>query len=126
MSSKEKLSVNELDRMTPILLVGLLSVWIGVCLPEEPDSTLFSSVAEMSKLAKLELRAVSKLEGLRYLIDLRLTKRDHEWTETGDYRRVHSEVTQLFENLPPSSELEGAGNGKTLHYHMIQPLLLLI
>ena len=88
-----------------------LSVLTVSCLSNEPDNVLFSSVAEMSKLAKLELSAVSQMERLRHLIDQRLARRANEWSETEEISKVHEEVTQLFDNLPPPSELEGAGNG---------------
>ena len=88
-----------------------LSILIVSCLSNEPDNVLFSSVAEMSKLAKLELSAVSQMEKLRHLIDQRLARRADEWSGTEDISKVQEEVTQIFDNLPPPSELEGAGNG---------------
>ena len=87
----------------------LLSVLIVPCLSEEPDSALFSSVAEMSKLAKYELTAVSQLKGLTHLIDRRLANRE---MKTEEFSKVHTEIKQIFDKLPPSSELEGAGNGE--------------
>ena len=95
----------------------LLSVLMVSCLSEKPDSALFSSVAEMSKLAKLELTALSQLKGLRHLIDQRLAKRE---IETEEFSEVHTEIKQIFDKLPPSSELEGAGNGE--FYKSILPL----
>ena len=89
-----------------------LSILIVSCLSNEPDNVLFSSVAEMSKLAKLELSAVSQMEKLRHLIDQRLARRADEWSETEEISKVQQEVSQLFNNLPPPSELEGAGNGE--------------
>ena len=98
----------------------LLSVLIVSCLSEKPDSALFSSVAEMSKLAKLELTALSQLKGLRHLIDQRLAKRE---IETEEFSKVHTEIKQIFDKLPPSSELEGAGNGE-FYKSYILPLIL--
>ena len=90
----------------------LLSILIVSCISEQPDNVLFSSVSEMSKLAKLELTAVSKMERLRHLIDQRLARIADEWSETEEFIKVYTEVTQIFDNLPPPSELEGAGNGE--------------
>ena len=98
---------------------GLLWILIVTCLSEKPDNVLFSSVAEMSKLAKIELTAVSQMEKLRHLIDQRLAKRNHEWSETEELNEVQAEVTQIFDNLPPPSELEGAGNGELEDYTIL-------
>ena len=98
--------------MMMYLTSGLLWILIVSCLSEKPDNVLFSSVAEMSKLAKIELTAVSQMDKLRKLIDRRLAKRTHEWSETEELDEVQAEVTQIFDNLPPPSELEGAGNGE--------------
>ena len=82
----------------------------------------------MSKLAKLELTALSQLKGLRHLIDQRLAKRE---IETEEFSKVHTEIKQIFDKLPPSSELEGAGNGEYLSdyftnliSHLILPPIL--
>ena len=90
-----------------------LALMIVTVATEAPDSVLFISVAEMSKLAKLELTAIAKLNELRNLIDLRMINSDNSLKrETEEYSRIYTDVNQLFENIPPLSELEGAGNGK--------------
>ena len=90
-----------------------LALMIVTVATAAPDSVLFSSVAEMSKLAKLELTAIAKLNELRNLIDLRMINNDNSLKrETEEYSRIYTDVNQLFENIPPLSELEGAGNGK--------------
>ena len=90
------------------------SILIVSCLSNEPDNVLFSSVSEMSKLAKLELSAVSQMERLRHLIDQRLARIADIWSEAEEFSKVQTEVTEIFNNLPPPSELEGAGNGEFL------------
>ena len=105
--------------MMMYLTGGLLWILIKSCLSEKPDNVLFSSVAEMSKLAKIELTAVSQMERLRQLIDQRLAKRNHEWSNTEELNKVQAEVTQIFDNLPPPSELEGAGNGESEDYTIL-------
>ena len=80
---------------------------------EDPDSVMFSSVAEMAKLAKLELGALDQLRRLSGLLGEALA---------GDTRTLghQAEVASLLSNqlgetfgkLPAQSELEGAANGE--------------
>ena len=99
-------------------MVNLDTLWtlmIVTVASAAPDSVLFSSVAEMSKLAKLELTAIAKLKELRNLINndnSNLINNDNSLRETDEFNLIYKEVNQFFENLPPTSELEGAGNGK--------------
>ena len=58
-------------------------------------SVLFSSVAEMSKLAKLELTAIAKLKELRNLINndnSNLINNDNSLRETDEFNLIYKEV----------------------------------
>ena len=66
-----------------------LALMIVTVATEAPDSVLFSSVAEMSKLAKLELTAIAKLNELRNLIDFRVINDDNSLRETDEFSLIY-------------------------------------
>ena len=88
-----------------LTLVVVTSAVIVQCLSsEKPDSDMFSSTAEMSKLAKLEIEALDKLTALRALL---------ENIENNLYaiNVTMTEVKNVLQKFPQQDELQGAANG---------------
>ena len=75
-----------------------------------PDNDMFSSVSEMSKLRKLEIQGVKKLQNLNHL----LNNSDTLNGRLKEVSELSSQLKELFGKLPEQTEIEGAANGNDL------------
>ena len=90
--------------MLTLIIVTSAVIALCQCQIEKPDSVMFSSTAEMSKLAKLEIEALDKLTFLRALLE-------NIESNLNAINETVNEVKIIIEKFPPQDELQGAANG---------------
>ena len=104
-----------------------------IVIADKSDNDMFSSIAEMSKLAVLEKDYTQKLNNLVKIIELKkevlekimmfklFSSKDHYNSTVNPIKQVlkisveeaelRQQIKEGFKTLPQQKELEGAGNG---------------